>query len=204
MSLRFFFILFVVLLVCAWHQFSFAAEAVTARSVFAMLPDSIFENTPEGLEPAEKQRLLAEGHGAFWELARESDDSMLFVSLPLRDNAVALRLFRNTFDGSVQAALGTLGGSICTLELWRVDAAGRAVPGDTPEEPDVDDFFAKSKKIPPDVHATVMICLDLTGLKAEPQFWTRTGLAHVPTDNDVRYHWTGRTFKKKVYPHGEE
>lgn len=180
-----------------------AADSVTARSVFALLPESIFENTPEGLDAAGKQQLLNEGRSEFWELAGETEDTLVFASLPLRDTAVALRLFRNTADGSVEAALGTLGGPICTLELWRVDKAGRAVLADTPEEPDVDEFFARGRKMPPDVRATVMLCLGLGGLKAEPQFWTGTGMAHVPLDNDVSYQWTGRTFEKQVRPHVE-
>ncbi|MBQ9451861.1 MAG: hypothetical protein IJU65_01010 [Desulfovibrio sp.] len=180
-----------------------AADVITARSIFALLPESIFENTPEGLGPADKQQLLNEGRSEFWEIAGETEDTMVFASLPLLDTAVALRLFRNSSDGSVEAALGTLGGPICTLELWRVDANGRAVLSDTPEEPDVNDFFAKGHKMPPDVQATVMICLGLGGLKAEPQFWTRTGMAHVPLDNDVTYYWTGRQFEKLVRPHTE-
>ena len=100
----------------------------------------------------------------------------MFAALPFRDTAVALRLFRNATDGSVLAALGTLGGAVCTLELWKVDASGRIVPVDTPQEPDVSAFFAPGRKMPPDVQATVMICLGLGGLKAQPLFWTSTGM----------------------------
>lgn len=174
---------------------------VTAKSIFALLPESIFENTPEGLSPQDKQRLLATGAAEFWEVAGETEDVMVFAALPFRDTAVALRLFRNTSDGSVLAALGTLGGSVCTLELWRVDSSGRAVPVDTPQEPDVADFFAKGRKMPPDVQATVMICLGLGGLRAQPLFWTSTGMAHVPVDNDVSYQWNGKSFERLVQAH---
>ena len=181
-----------------------AAESeVTARNIFALLPESIFENTPEGLSAPDKQKLLSAGHSEFWELAGETEDVMVFASLPFRDTAVALRLFRNTADGSVLAALGTLGGSVCTLELWRVDATGRAVPADTPPEPDITAFFAAGRKMPPDVHATVMICLGLGGLKAQPLFWTSTGMAHVPVDNDVSFQWNGKSFDKVVQPHAD-
>ena len=174
---------------------------VTARGIFALLPESIFENTPEGLSAPEKQRLLAAGHSGFWEVAGETEDVMVFASLPFRDTAVALRLFRNVADGSVLAALGTLGGSVCTFELWRVDASGRAVPADTPPEPDITAFFAPGRKMPPDVQATVMICLGLGGLRAQPLFWTNTGMAHVPVDNDVSFQWNGKSFDKLVQPH---
>lgn len=185
-----------------------AAEAaekdVTARSIFALLPESIFENTPEGLNPVEKQKLLSSGRSEFWEVAGETEDVMVFAALPFRDTAVALRLFRNTADGSVLAALGTLGGSVCTLELWRADASGRIVPVDTPQEPDVSAFFAPGRKMPPDVQATVMICLGLGGLKAQPLFWTNTGMADLPVDNDVSFQWTGKNFERHVRPHAEE
>ena len=176
---------------------------ITARSVFALLPASIFENTPEGLSAAEKQRLLAEGHADFWEIAGETEDVLVFASLPFRDAAVALRLFRHLDDGAVEAAVGTLGGPVCTLELWRVDASGRAVPADTPPEPDVSEFLAKGQKLPPDVRATVMLCLGLGGLKALPLFWTSTGMAHVPVANSVGYQWNGAVFEKRVTPADE-
>ena len=161
----------------------------------------IFENTPEGLSPQEKQKLLSAGHSEFWEIAGETEDVLVFASMPFRDTAVALRLFRNAADGSVLAAFGTLGGAVCTLELWRVDATGRAVPVDTPQEPDISAFFAPGRKMPPDVQATVMICLGLGGLKAQPMFWTSTGMAHVPVDNDVSFQWNGKSFEKLVQPH---
>ena len=121
--------LLLALLLAAFSSPAGAAESdVTARNIFALLPESIFENTPEGLSPQDKQKLLTDGHSEFWEVAGETEDVLVFASLPFRDTAVALRLLRNSADGSVLAAFGTLGGSVCTLELWRVDATGRAVP----------------------------------------------------------------------------
>lgn len=202
--------LLLVLSLAVLPQLTLGAEAeaaekgATARSIFALLPESIFENTPEGLSPVEKQKLLSVGRSEFWEVAGETEDVMVFAALPFRDTAVALRLFRNASDGSVLAALGTLGGSVCTLELWRVDASGRIVPVDTPPEPDVSSFFASGRKMPPDVQATVMICLGLGGLKAQPLFWTSTGMADLPVDNDVSFQWTGRNFERQIRPHTEE
>ena len=196
-------LLLVVLLAALSDSARAAENEVSARSIFALLPESIFENTPEGLSQQEKQKLLSTGYTEFWEVAGETEDVMVFASLPFRDTAVALRLFRNAADGSVQAALGTLGGSVCTLELWKVDASGRAVPADTPQEPDISAFFAPGRKMPPDVHATVMICLGLGGLKAQPLFWTSTGMAHVPVDNDVSFQWNGKSFDKLVQPHAD-
>ena len=194
--------LLIVLLLAALSDSAQATESeVNARSIFALLPESIFENTPEGLSPQEKQKLLSAGHSEFWEIAGETEDVLVFASMPFRDTAVALRLFRNATDGSVLAAFGTLGGAVCTLELWRVDATGRAVPVDTPQEPDISAFFAPGRKMPPDVQATVMICLGLGGLKAQPMFWTSTGMAHVPVDNDVSFQWNGKSFEKLVQPH---
>ena len=178
-------------------------NGMTARGVFSMLPISIFENTAEGLSDAEKQRLLAEGQSEFWEVAGESEDIIVFAALPLRDSAVALRLFRNTEDGSVRAAIGTLGGPICTLELWRVDVDGRAVPVDTPPEPAISEFLAAGQKLPPEVQPTVLMCLGPGGLKAQPVFWNRSGMTRVPLGQDVSYQWNGRGFVKEIHPHQE-
>lgn len=177
-----------------------AAPERNAREFFTSLPESIFENTPEGLSPAEKQKLLANGQSDFWEIAGETEDIMVFANLPFHDIAVALRLFRHSNDASVDAAIGTLGGSVCTVELWRMDASGRLVPVDTPPEPAVEEFLGKDQKLPPDVQATVMICLGLGGLRAQPLFWTSTGMAHVPVAYDIGYQWNGKRFEKYVQP----
>lgn len=179
-------------------------NGMTARGIFTLLPASIFENTAEGLSDAEKQQLLAEGHTEFWEVAGETEDVIVFAALPFRDSAVALRLFRNTADGSVEAAIGTLGGPICTMELWRVDASGRMVPIDTPPEPDIRDFLDQGQKLPPDINPTVLICLGLGGLKAEPVFWNSSGMAHVPLANEVSFQWNGKAFEKQVTPRKEQ
>ena len=66
--------LLIVLLLAALSDSVQAAESeVTARSIFALLPESIFENTPEGLSPQEKQKLLSAGHSEFWEIAGETE-----------------------------------------------------------------------------------------------------------------------------------
>lgn len=178
-------------------------NGMTARGIFAQLPESLFENTAEGLSPAEKQQLLAEGHTEFWEVAGETESVMVFAALPFRDSAVALRLFRNTADGSVEAAIGTLGGPMCTMELWRVDSSGRTVPIDTPPEPDIAEFLGPEQKLPPDVNPTVLICLGLGGLKAQPLFWTSSGMAHVPLAHDISFQWNGKAFEKHILPHKE-
>jgi hypothetical protein len=180
------------------EEASAAENSLSARKVFSLLPESIFENTIEGLDPGGKQELLSQGYSEFWELAGESADAMLFASLPFRESSVALRIFRHKNDGSVLAALGTMGGPVCTLELWRVDALGRIVPADTPAEPALQEFFAPENPIPPDVQGTVMICLGLNGLKAQPLFWTKTGMAHVPVDRDINFLWNGQNFEKDI------
>lgn len=81
--------LLIVLLLAALSDSAQAAESeVTARSIFALLPESIFENTPEGLSPQEKQKLLSAGHSEFWEIAGETEDVLVFASMPFRDTAV--------------------------------------------------------------------------------------------------------------------
>ena len=179
-------------------------NGATARGLFTMLPTSIFETTAEGLSEAEKQELLTVGRTEFWEISGETPDVLVFESLPFRDRAVGLRLFRNTGDGSTDVAVGTLGEPICTVELWRQDVSGRMVPIDTPPEPDAREFLAKGQKLPRNVMPTVLICLGLGGLKAEPVFWSSKGKVDVPLVNEVSYQWTGNGFEKRVTPRGAE
>lgn len=165
-------------------------SALTAREAFSALPTSIFENTAEGLEDEDKQQLLEEGQSEFWEL-------------PFRDSGVALRLFRDADDGSAVAAIGTLGTELCTVELWRVDASGRTVPVDVPQEPDIQEFFAKGQPVPDDVNPSVLICLGMGGLRAHPVFWNKTGMLYLPLANEIGYRWDGHRFQKVVRPHAE-
>ena len=173
-------------------------EAISARTAFTLLPESIFENTIEGLTPTEKQILLTQGASEFWEIEGETPDVLVVTSIPLHDSAVATRIFRNTSKPSVLVAVGTLGAPICALELWKIDALGRTVPIDTPSEPDVQEFFTQDNPMPPDVQGSVMLCLGLDGLKAQPMFWTKTGMAHVPVYKDIVFLWNGAAFEKTV------
>lgn len=178
-----------------------APPVVTAREIFEQLPSSIFDNTAEGLPDEEKERLLDTGQCEFWEVVGETDDVIAFRSLPFRDSAVALRLFRNTENGEILAAIGTLGVPICALELWKRDTSGRIVPADTPEDPDISEFFDADVPQPRDVSASVLPCLGLGGLKAQVVFWGATGMMHLPVARDIGWHWTGRSFEKIVRPH---
>lgn len=178
-------------------------SALTTREAFGALPTSIFENTAEGLEDEDKQQLLEEGQSEFWELAGESRDVIVFRALPFRDSGVALRLFRDADDGSAVAAIGTLGTELCTVELWRVDASGRTVPVDVPQEPDIQEFFAKGQPVPDDVNPSVLICLGMGGLRAHPVFWNKTGMLYLPLANEIGYRWDGHRFQKVVRPHAE-
>lgn len=182
---------------------AYQTERLTARHFFATLPTGIFETTAEGLDESQKQELLVNGKTDFWELAGETDDVIVFTALPFRDSGVAVRLFRNEQDGSVLAAIGTLGGEMCTVELWRMDRDGRTIPVDTPQEPGVREFFAKDAVLPKDINPSVSICLGRGGLVARPIFWKASGMVHVPLSHDVSYQWDGRHFQKQIQPHQE-
>lgn len=170
----------------------------TARGMFALLPPSIFENTPEGLSEAARQDLLHTGKSEFWEIAGETADVLVLAQLPFRDKSVAFRLFRNDVDGSTEVAVGTLGSPICTVELWRVDGAGRVLPVDTPPEPGINEFFRKKRKRDPG--ETVLVCLGPGGLAARPVFWSKKGITEPEVDYEISYVWSGSGFEKKIRP----
>lgn len=182
---------------------AYQTERLTARHFFATLPTGIFETTAEGLDESRKQELLINGKTDFWELVGETDDVIVFTALPFRDSGVAVRLFRNEQDGSVLAAIGTLGGEMCTVELWRMDRNGRIIPVDTPQEPAVREFFAEDAVLPKDINPSVSICLGRGGLVARPIFWNASGMVHIPLAHDVSYQWDGRHFQKQIQPHQE-
>lgn len=168
----------------------------TARGIFAMLPTSIFENTQEGLSETDKQELLHTGRSEFWEIVGETPDVLVLAERPFHDRSVALRLFRNNVDGSTEVAVGTLGEPICTVELWRLDTAGRLVPSDTPPEPRLNEFFRKKRKRNPGY--SVLVCLGMGGLGARPVLWDRNGFVEPPVDYEISFQWTGSKFEKRV------
>lgn len=172
----------------------------TARGLFTMLPASIFESTAEGLSEDDKQKLLLEGVTDFWEIAAESSDVLVFASLPFRERAIALRLFRNEHDGSTEVAVGTLGEEPCSLELWRLDSFGRLVPVESPGEPPVAEFLGAGRKLPRGIRFGALICMGNNGLKAVPQFWSSGGKAAFRVDNEINFTWNGREFEKRISP----
>jgi hypothetical protein len=179
---------------CAVEQ-----EHAAVLDIFRLLPATIFENTLEGLNDDEKERLLDYGKSEYWILLPDNRDNLELVSLPFGDTRVFLHVYREDDDGGTLALIGSRSESICTLELWRT-SKGRFTPADTPPEPPVTDFFAKGNKMPKDVQASILFCLDGQGLEAQAVFWNRQGRAHVPVDNEVRYVWNGRRFEKQLQP----
>lgn len=170
----------------------------TARGMFAMLPPSIFENTPAGLDEAGKQSLLHTGRSEFWEIAGETPDILVFSELPFRERAVGLRLFRNDVDGSTEVAIGTLGEPVCTVEIWRLDTSGRLVPVDTPPEPAIGEFFNGKRRSLKGQQNSVLICLGLGGLWAKPVLWKSHQPVEPEVDNEISFQWTGNGFEKIV------
>ena len=171
-------------------------EYIAALEIFRLLPATIFENTLEGLNEDEKERLLDYGKSEYWILLPDSRDSLEMVSLPFGDTRVFLHVYREDGGGTL-ALIGSKNEDICTLELWRM-SRGHFAPVDTPPDPPVTDFFAKGNKMPKDVQASVLFCLSGQGLEAQAVFWNRQGRAHVPTDNDVLYAWNGKRFEKQI------
>lgn len=165
-----------------------------------MLPNSVFESTPEGLTETDKQELLASGKSEFWEISGESSDMLVFTALPFRDSSIGLRIFHNNLDGSVEVAIGTLGEPICTLELWRLDTSGRLVPTDTPDEPAPGEFFSSKHRFSKNIKHSVLICLGQGGLEARPLFWNDYGMLPARVENKINYIWTGNAFNKTVLP----
>ena len=169
-----------------------------ALELFRLLPATIFENTLEGLNEDEKERLLEYGKSVYWMLLPDSRDSLELVSLPFGDTRVFLHAYREDGGGTL-ALIGSRSEGICTLELWSMRREHFA-PVDTPPEPPVTDFFANGNKMPKDVQASIFFCLDGQGLEAQAVFWNKQGKAHVPVDNEVRYEWNGRHFDKRIRP----
>jgi hypothetical protein len=191
---------FCVLVLFSMPQVLSALETrrpISAREVFALLPITIFENTVEGLSEGEKHRLLLDAQAEFWQLAEETEDSLLFSALPFHDSAVALRLFHETGGDFCLAAVGTIGEPLCTLEFWRIDKAGRIVPVDSPAEPNIKDFLDGGQILPRAVQPSVILCLDYDGLKARPLFWSNSGLVDLPVAYDIHYQWNGSGFERR-------
>ncbi|MCL2123659.1 MAG: hypothetical protein FWH34_06165 [Desulfovibrionaceae bacterium] len=173
-------------------------EHMDVLEIFRLLPATIFENTLEGLNEAEKERLLDYGKSEYWILLPDSRDRLELVSLPFGDTRVFVHAYREDGGGTLALA-GSRSEDICTLELWRM-SRGHFAPVDTPSEPHVADFFARGNKMPKDVQASILFCLDGEGLEAQAVFWNRQGRAHVPVDREVRYEWNGRHFEKQIRP----
>ena len=172
------------------------ARELAALEIFAQLPITLFENTPEGLSEDEKLRLIEQGYSEFWEVERFDADRLVLVSRPFGETRVLLRVFRG--GDRLLAALGTSGGAMCALELWEEDATGGFVPANPPEDPPLSDFLARGRKLDRSLSPALMLCLAEDGLDVRPLFWGPKGLVDVVLDRDVRFVWSGSRFEKTV------
>ena len=175
---------------------SVQARELTAFDIFAQLPITLFENTPEGLSEDEKLRLIEQGASEFWEVERFDADRLVLVSRPFGETRVGLRVFRG--GDRLLAALGTDGGAMCALELWQEDATGGFVPANPPDDPQLSDFLASGQRLAADVSPAFMFCLEDDGLDVRPLFWGPAGLVDVPVAKSVRYIWKSGAFEKTV------
>lgn len=169
---------------------------LTARGAFAILPISLFENTPAGLDETARQVLLRAGRSQYWEIAGETADLIVFDELPFHKRAVAVRIFPYATHGGSLIAIGTLGDPVCTVELWNLDSAGRLTPVDTPVEPGIREFFTRKRRPPLEQQNSVLICLGLGGIWAKPVFWNEHGFSEPMIDNEISYQWNGEKLEK--------
>ena len=100
---------------------SVQARGLTALDIFAQLPITLFENTPEGLSEEEKLRLIEQGESEFWEVERFDADRLVLVSRPFGETRVGLRVFRGRGIGCL-LHWGRTGAPCVPLELWQEDA----------------------------------------------------------------------------------
>ena len=199
-SLRTLYLLLFIACIAICENAAAADNAVTAREIFAKMPESIFESTAEGLDDKDKQDLLNCGRSEFWEIIQETPDAMVFSNLPFGEKTMGLRLFRNEIDGSTFIAAGTMDDPVCTIEFWKNDAFGRLVPVDGPDEPAISDFLKKGRKLPRNAQATILVCLDIGGVVARPVFWNKRGMLDIPLDNAVNFKWENGKFEKEITP----
>ena len=188
----------IFLCVLSVHLAARAEDAgFSARGMFIGLPTSIFENVSDGLSENDKEEILMRGHSSTWEIADEDQDSIIFASIP-ETNRIGLRVFHNEQAGGAIAAYGTLDEPVCSLEVWLATPSGHIVPGDTPDEPKIGEFFSRDRQPVKKGRYSVMICLDEAGLFAQLVIWNRNGISVAKTDKQIRYEWTGNAFNKKI------
>lgn len=184
-----------VMLAGLWLPAAHAAE-LSALDVFARLPITLFENTPEGLSEEEKLHLIEQGSSEFWEVVQSDDDTIRMVSRPFGETKAVLHVFRGGQE--LLVAMGTDDGTMCALELWQEDATGGFVPANAPEDPVASDFLSRGQKLGRAVSPAYVFCLDGDALEVRPLFWGPEGRVDVPVARTVRYEWRNGRFEKTV------
>ena len=190
--------LVVMLLFCSFIFFNagFALAinnaTISARSLFALIPPSIFENTSEGLGDDELASLVDDGQTSFWRISDESQNHLVVSATTPVESQVVLHLFSHT-DGGVVAALGSQSGLVCALELWRYDAKRQLLPMPVPVEPSITDLF---NNLPSYVDPTLMLCLNNDKILVKPVLWGPDGIVSEKADFEVHYFWNGTNFIK--------
>ena len=94
-GLRTLYLLLFIACIAICENAAAADNAVTAREIFAKMPESIFESTAEGLDDKDKQDLLNCGRsGILGKLFRKRLTPWFFQICPFGEKTMGLRLFR--------------------------------------------------------------------------------------------------------------
>lgn len=173
------------------------AQTLSAMEIFARLPITLFEDTPEGLSSDERNQLVERGECAYWIVSSESADKLVLLSRPFGETRVTLQVFRGGENGFV-AAIGNSSSPICALELWELDGAGGLVPISTPKDPAIAEFFDPGYRLPRSISPVTLFCLADNALESRPLFWGPEGLMNITPTRQVRYTWKDGQFKKEI------
>ena len=174
-------------------------DGPTARGVFLSMPSDIFESAEYGLTEDEKDDLLNDGVSESWRITGETPERMVFHSRPYGERSIGIQLFRDNEAGGAVAVAGSLRDPYCSLEIWKIDASGKMLPGDPPPEPDIREFFSR-KRVFKNSRQTVLLCLENGVLAARPFIWNMGKMIPIKTDRKIVYKWSGKDFKKVASP----
>lgn len=171
-------------------------ESVGMKSLFRLIPLSVFENTTGGLTSAEKEALIKDDKSDSWEVTEENNTRMALNSSS--NDAVELHYFKNINSSGGTLGIKTKNGQTSNLQLWKY-SNNSLEKENIPIKISANDFVREEDKLPDSFQPQLQFSfIDNEKIEVSLYTWMVNEFEKRKIVNKVFLEWDGGKFTKEI------